>query len=64
MKTFHVRFHKRDHTSGLRVVQAIDSNSAKKQFWDGMTIISSRVPSVSCGLAKAVWSVCPCGCVR
>jgi hypothetical protein len=40
MRTFHVRYHKRDYTSGLKVVQAIDSNSAKKQFWDGMTIIS------------------------
>ncbi len=52
MKTFHVRFHKRDHTSGLRVVQAIDSNSAKKQFWDGMTIIS-RITEVAPDAKKA-----------
>jgi hypothetical protein len=52
MKTFHVRFHKRDHTSGLRVVQAIDSNSAKKQFWDGATIIS-RIYEVKPDAKKA-----------
>ena len=52
MKTFHVRFHKRDYTSGLKVVQAIDSNSAKKQFWDGMTIIS-RINEVAQDKKKA-----------
>jgi hypothetical protein len=40
LKTYHVRFHKRDHTSGLKAVQAEDSNYAKKQFWDGETIIT------------------------
>jgi hypothetical protein len=52
MKTFHVRFHKRDYASGLKVVQAEDSNSAKKQFWDGMTIIS-RITEVAPDAKKA-----------
>jgi hypothetical protein len=40
-RTFHVRFHKVGvEGTQLKAVQAEDINTAKKQFWDGSTIIS------------------------
>jgi hypothetical protein len=53
MKTFHVRFHKvGTRGTQLKAVQAEDSNSAKKQFWDGATIIS-RIYEVKPDAKKA-----------
>jgi hypothetical protein len=41
MRTFHVRYHEVgvDGTK-VKVVQSEDINSAKKQFWNGSTVIS------------------------
>lgn len=52
-RTFHVRFHQVG-TLGtqLKAVQADDINSAKKQFWNGITIIS-RIYEVKPDVKKA-----------
>lgn len=40
-RTFHVRYHEVGvGGSRLKVVEADDINSAKKQFWNGSTMIS------------------------
>jgi len=41
LKIFHIRYHQVGvEGTKVKIVQAEDINSAKKQFWDGSTIIS------------------------